>query len=76
MALGANRGRNEDRRWLRDDVAQGQPINGHVPTHNRRQPFYSDDSEEEMSLLLQTIDLQEVVVGMLVTLIGMVVISD
>ena len=27
MALGANRGRNDDRRWLRDDVAQGQPVN-------------------------------------------------
>ena len=26
LALGANRGRNEDRRRLRDDVAQGQPI--------------------------------------------------
>ena len=26
LALGANRVRNEDRRRLRDDVAQGQPI--------------------------------------------------
>ena len=31
LALGANRGRNEDKRRPMDDVAQGQPINRPVP---------------------------------------------
>ena len=44
LALGANRGRNENRRQLRDDVAQGQHVNRPVPIHNHRQPVYSDDS--------------------------------
>ena len=38
---------NEDRRRLRDDVAQGQPINSPVPTYNSRQPVYNDDSKKE-----------------------------
>ena len=44
LALDANRGRNEDMRWLRDDVAQGQLVNRPIPAHNRRQPIYNDDS--------------------------------
>ena len=28
-------------------ITLGQPINRHVPAHHRRQPVYSDDSEEE-----------------------------
>ena len=30
LAIGANRGRNDDKLRLRADVAQGQPINRHV----------------------------------------------
>ena len=44
-------GRNEDRRKLRDDVTQGQPVNMPVPAHHHRQPVYSDDSEEEEDFL-------------------------
>ena len=51
MAICANRSRNEDKRRLRDEVAQGQPINKTVPTHHRRQPVYSDDLEEEEDFL-------------------------
>ena len=51
LAIGANRGRNEDRRGPRDDVAQGQPINRSVPTRHHRQSVYSDDSEEEEDFL-------------------------
>ena len=40
LALGANRGRNEDKRRLRDEVAQGQLLNRHVPAHHRRQHAY------------------------------------
>ena len=47
LTLGANRGRNEDRRRLRDDIAQGQPVNRLVPAYNRRQPVYSVDSKED-----------------------------
>ena len=47
MVLGANSGRNEDRRMLRDDIAQGQPVNRPIPAYHHRQPVYSDDSEEE-----------------------------
>ena len=36
LAVGANRGRNDDMRELRDDVAQGQPVNRLVPAHHRR----------------------------------------
>ena len=71
----ANRGRNEDRRRLRDDVAQRQPVDRHVPAHYGRQPVYSDNSKEMTSLSLSIIDLQEVVVGMFETLVGMVEIS-
>ena len=51
LALGSNRGRNKDKRRLRDDVAEGQPINRLVPAHHYRQPIYSDDSEEEEDYL-------------------------
>ena len=47
LAIGANRDRNDDRRRLRDDVAQGQPVNRLVPANHCRQLIYSDDSEEE-----------------------------
>ena len=47
LALGANKSRNDNRRWLRDEIAQGQPVNRLVPAHHHRQPVYSDDSEEE-----------------------------
>ena len=46
LALGANRGRNDDRRQLRDEVTQGQPINRPVPAYHRRQRLYNDDLEE------------------------------
>ena len=36
LAIGANRNRNDDRRRLRDEVAQGQPVNRLVPVHHRR----------------------------------------
>ena len=42
---------NENKRRLRDDVAQGQPINKPVPSHHRSQPIYSDDSKEEEDFL-------------------------
>ena len=51
LAISINIGRNEDRRRLRDDVAQGQPINRPVLAHRRRQPIYSDESEEEKDFL-------------------------
>ena len=51
LAIGANRGRNEDRRGPREDVAQGQPINRLVLAHHHRQPVYSDDSEEDEDFL-------------------------
>ena len=51
MEIGANRGRNDNRRRLRDDVAQGQPVNRLVPANHHRQPVYSDDSEDEEALL-------------------------
>ena len=44
LAIGANRGRNEDKRAPREDVAQGRPVNRPIPAHHRRQPAYSDDS--------------------------------
>ena len=47
LGLGARRGRNKERRRLRDDVAQGQPVNRPVSVYNRKQPVYSDDSEKE-----------------------------
>ena len=47
MALGANKGRNKDKKGLRDDVTQGQPVNRPIPTYNHRQLVYSVDSEEE-----------------------------
>ena len=37
LVLGANRGGNENRRRLREDVAQGQPVNKLVPVYNRRE---------------------------------------
>ena len=51
LAIGANRGRNEDRRGPREDVAQGQPVNRHVLVRYRRQLIYSDDLEEEEDFL-------------------------
>ena len=51
LAIGANRGRNEDKRGPRDDVAQGQLVNRPVPAHHRRQPVYNDDLEEEEDFL-------------------------
>ena len=47
MTLGPNRYRKEDNRWLRDDVAQDQLVNRHVPVYSCRQLVYSDDSEED-----------------------------
>ena len=47
MALGANRGRNDDKMRLRDEVVQGQPVNKPIPTHHHRQPVYNDDLEKE-----------------------------
>ena len=47
LALGANRDGNENRRWLREDVAQGQPFNMLVLAYNCGQPIYSDDLEED-----------------------------
>ena len=47
LALGANRRGNKNRRRLRGDVTQGQPINKLVLAYNHRQPFYIDDSEED-----------------------------
>ena len=44
LAIGVNRGRNENMRGPRD-VAQGQPINRPVPERHHRKPVYSDDSE-------------------------------
>ena len=43
--------RNRDRRRLRDEVAQGQPVNMLVPVHHRRQPIYSYESEEDEEFL-------------------------
>ena len=51
LAIGANKGKNEDRGGPRADVAQGQPVNRHVRARHRRQPVYSDDSEEEDNFL-------------------------
>ena len=51
LAIGVNRGRNEDKKRLRDEVAQGRPINRPVPTHHRRQPVYSDNSEEKKDFM-------------------------
>ena len=38
-------------RRLRDEVTQGQPVNRPVLAHHCRQPFYSDDSEEDEDFL-------------------------
>ena len=51
LAIGLDRDRNDDRWLLRDDFAQGQPINRPIPAHHCRQPAYSDDSEEERDFL-------------------------
>ena len=51
LALDANKGRNEDKRKLRDEVAQGQPVNRLVLAHHCRQLVYSDDSEKEEDFL-------------------------
>ena len=51
LAIGANRNRNDDRRWPRDDFARGQFVNKPIPAHHRRQLIYSDDSEEEEDFL-------------------------
>ena len=45
LVIGANKGRNEDRRRPREDVTQGQLVNRPVPAHHYRQPVYSDDLE-------------------------------
>ena len=45
LALGANRGRNEDRRRPRDDITQGQHVNRLVAAHHCRQPAYYDNLE-------------------------------
>ena len=47
----ANRDRNDDRQRPRVDISQNQSVNRHVPVHHRRQPIYSDDSEEEEDFL-------------------------
>ena len=44
-------GRNDDRRRLRDDFAQGQPVNRPVPVNHHTQPIYSDDSKVEEDFL-------------------------
>ena len=51
MAIGANKGRNEDKRRLRDEVGQGQFVNRIVLAHHRKQPVYNDDLEEEEDFL-------------------------
>ena len=51
LAISANKGRNEDRRGPRKDVAQGQLVNRPVPVRHHRQPVYSNDSEEEEDFL-------------------------
>ena len=51
LAIGANRGRNEDKKGPREDVPQGQPVNRPVPAHHRRQPIYNNDSKEEEDFL-------------------------
>ena len=50
LEIGANKGRNEDKRGPREDVAQGQPVNRPVPIHHR-QLVYNDDSEEDEDFL-------------------------
>ena len=47
MALGTNKGRNKDKKRLRDDVTQCQPVNRPIPTYNHRQLVYNDESEED-----------------------------
>ena len=47
LVIGANRGRNDDQKRLRDDVTQGQPVNRLVLANHCRRLVYSDDSEEE-----------------------------
>ena len=47
LAIGASRGRNEDRRGTSEDVAQGQPVNRPVSARRSRQSVYSDDLEKE-----------------------------
>ena len=76
LALGANRGRNDNKRRLRDDVAQSQPVNKYIHVNHRRQPIYRNDSEEEEASNLPIIGLQEVLVGMFMSLLGMVEISN
>ena len=78
LAICANKGRNEDRRRLKDEVAQCQLVNRPVPAHHRRQPVYSDDSEEEEDFLYMPpiIGLQEVVVDMIMVMRGIVEISN
>ena len=51
LAIGVNRARNKDRMRPRNDVAQGHPVNRSVPAYHRKQPVYSDDSEEEEDFL-------------------------
>ena len=51
LAIGANSGRNDDRRWPRDDFSRGQPVNRPEPAHHFRQPVYNDDSEKEEDFL-------------------------
>ena len=51
LEIGVNRGRNKDRMRLRDEIAQGQPVNRPIPAHHHRQPIYSDESEEEEDFL-------------------------
>ena len=36
LVIGTNRNRNNDKRRPRDDIAQGQPVNGPVPAHHHR----------------------------------------
>ena len=47
LAFGANRGRNEDRKRLRDDVSQDQLVNRPELVHHHRQSIYSDDLDVE-----------------------------
>ena len=70
LAICVNRNKNDDRRWPRDEVAQGPPVNRHVPAHHYRQPVYSDDSEENEDFLHADHGLQEVEVYVIMAMRG------
>ena len=51
LAIGSNKGRNKGMRRLREDVAQGQPVNRPILARHCRQPIYNDDSKEKEDFL-------------------------